>query len=125
MIKNVIEYLFKKPIPQTRKIPSHIFGFSLFISLITRKAESNQKNWLNETGWKYVFDRRNAGARINAVAAIIIASLPPFNSFTILAIIITDTLPTMAGKNRKAKVVFPKSQVEIFERTAINGGTEV
>ena len=71
-----------------------------------------------------MFDLKNAGERINANTAIIIAKIPPFNSLTIFAIIITDKLPIMAGKNRNANTDLPKRKSDVLENNAINGGTD-
>jgi hypothetical protein len=124
IIKNVMEYLFKKPIPQTKKMSIQNLVFCVFISFIIRYPDRSQKNWLNDTGWNRVLDLRNAGDNINADMARIIAIIPPFSSFTKRAIMMTDILPIRAGKKRKAKVVLPKIWVANLEITPIRGGTE-
>ncbi len=37
---------------------------------------------------------------------------------------ITEIAPMRAGKNRRAKTVFPNRKVDIFDINAIKGGTE-
>ena len=52
------------------------------------------------------------------------ALIPPFNSITAFPIMITEMLPTTAGKNRSAKTVLPKRKTDTLESNAINGGTD-
>jgi len=87
-------------------------------------VRKSQKNWLNETGCKRVFDLRNAGDNKKANPAISIAFHCPPILFTIPEITIIEAKPTSMGKKRKAKTELPNNQTEKLLTQAIKGGTE-
>ena len=123
-MKKVMEYLFKKASPNVAKMAIHHLGLVVFISFSIRYADKSQKNWLNDTGWNKVFDRKNDGEKMKAANPTIKAQVLPFSSLIILAIMNTDTVPIIAGKKRRAKTVLPNRNTDIFDKTAINGGTD-